>query len=176
MTLLRLCQKQRFPSWLLRLRWFLRNKVLEWFFWNFPNMFLTKHCFEKYIKNDRSPCLQKGWWWTNLISFIPNHNNALFYRFTFHFAVAGSKVFKRNTWRETDLRGRKWRAYARITESQDNINHVNFNSGKIYTINYCCLIERFRFHESYTQLSSILEGRSGIESEESYNYLCSITL
>ena len=30
-------------------------KVTDEFFWNFPWMFSTKHCFEKCNKNDRSP-------------------------------------------------------------------------------------------------------------------------
>ena len=37
------------------LRWFLRNKSYRWIFLKLSWMFSTKHCFEKYNKNDRSP-------------------------------------------------------------------------------------------------------------------------
>ena len=88
-----------------QLRWYLRNKIYRWILWNFPWMFSTKHCFEKYNKNDRSPFSFKKMWWANLTSFVPLLVliTRVIDRSKLHFAVG------------KNLTGRKCRAYRTIS-------------------------------------------------------------
>ena len=78
-------------------------KVTDEFFWNFPWMIFSKHCFEKYNKNDRSPFLFKKW--ANLTTFMPALVliKCIIHSSTVHFAVARNipVVYKRNTREKT---------------------------------------------------------------------------
>ena len=89
-------------------------KVTDEFFWNFRWMFSTKHCFEKYNKNDRSPFSFKGWDGP-ITSFVPILVliTRVIHRSTLHFEVARNIVYKSNT-RGKNLTGRNCRAYRTI--------------------------------------------------------------
>ena len=85
-----------------------RARVMEQFFLNFLRMFPTNICFEKYNKKDKSSCLFKRYKGPNLshLCLYWYKSRTSFHRFTVHFAVAGSKVFKITL--EKNLIGRKY--------------------------------------------------------------------
>ena len=64
-------------------------------------MFSTKHCFEKYNKNDRSPFSFKRC--DGPILLVPVHVliTRVIHRSTLHFAVARNIVYKSNTQEKT---------------------------------------------------------------------------
>ena len=66
-------------------------------------MFSTKHCLEKYNKNDRSPFSFKRMWWANLTSFVPVLVliTRVIHRSKLHFAVAQNFLYKSNTQEKT---------------------------------------------------------------------------
>ena len=78
-------------------------KVTDEFFWNFPWMIFSKHCFEKYNKNDRSPFLFKRCDGPLLPHFMPVLVliKCIIHPSTLHFAVDRNIVYKRNTREKT---------------------------------------------------------------------------